>query len=148
MIVEVDTGSAVPAYEQIRSQIETMVATGVLAPGASLPPIRQLAADLGLAVNTVARAYRELESAGLVRSRVRHGTVVAPLKRTRLPRPDVHRRLDAAAGAYALACQQLGVSDEEALAAVHRHLARPAQPADGQRVEGQRVEGQRVDGSI
>ena len=126
MIVEVDTASAVPAYEQIRAQIETMVATGVLAPGAGLPPIRQLAADLGLAVNTVARAYRELESAGLVHSRVRHGTVVAPLTRPRLPRPDVRRRLDAAASSYALVCQQLGVPQDEALAAVRRHLPRDA----------------------
>ena len=136
MIVEVDTGSAVPAYEQIRSQIETMVATGVLAPGASLPPIRQLAADLGLAVNTVARAYRELEGAGLVRSRVRHGTVIAPPTRARLPRRDVRDRLDAAARAFALACQQLGVPDDEALAAVRRHLAHPARQVEGQRVDG------------
>ena len=134
MIVEVDTTSAVPAYEQIRSQIETMVATGVLVPGAGLPPIRQLAADLGLAVNTVARAYRELEGAGLVHSRVRHGTVVAPLTRPRLPRRDVRDRLDGAAAAFALACQQLGVPQDEALAAVRRHLSRPA--------------GQRLDGSI
>src|SRR5262249_44141412 len=127
--VEVDTASAVPAYEQIRSQIETMVATGVLAPGTGLPPIRQLAPALGLAVNTVARAYRELESAGLVDSRGRHGTVVAPLTRARLPRRDVRDRLDAAAGAFALTCQQLGVTEEDALAAVRRHLARDGERA-------------------
>jgi hypothetical protein len=59
-----------------------------------------------------------------VHSRVRHGTVVAPLTRARLPRPDVRRRLAAAASGYALVCQQLGVAQDEALAAVRRHLPR------------------------
>jgi hypothetical protein len=71
-----------------------------------------------------------------VRSRVRHGTVVAPLARARLPRRDVRDRLDAAAGAFALACQQLAVPDDQALAAVRRHLARPARQSEGQRVDG------------
>jgi hypothetical protein len=78
---------------------------------------------------------------------------VAPLTRARLPRRDVRHRLDAAAGAFALACQQLGVPDEEALVAVRRHLARPAQRVEDQRVEDQRADGrrgdsQRGDGSI
>ena len=77
MIIEVDPGSPTPPYEQIRHQLAQMIGAGTLAEGTQLPPIRQLAADLGLAANTVARAYRELEHEGLVRSRVRHGTVVA-----------------------------------------------------------------------
>ncbi len=120
MQIEVDTGSPVPAYEQIRAQLQTMADSGVLAPGAQLPPIRQLAADLGLAVNTVARAYRELEQAGTVRSRVRHGTVVA--QPGRLPAAQRRRRLAEAAAAYALACRQLGVPAPEALAAVRARL--------------------------
>jgi DNA-binding transcriptional regulator YhcF (GntR family) len=79
MILRVDTASAVPPYEQIRGQIATMIGTGVLPVGRRLPTIRQLAADLGLAGGTIARAYRELEQAGLIRSRGRHGTfVLAP----------------------------------------------------------------------
>lgn len=54
-----------PPYEQIRGQLATMIASGVLRPGDQLPSIRQLAADLGLAANTVARSYRELVAAGL-----------------------------------------------------------------------------------
>ena len=57
MIVEVDVASAVPPYEQLRSQIVDLVAVGSLPVGARLPPIRQLAGDLGLAPGTVARAY-------------------------------------------------------------------------------------------
>ena len=62
MNIEVNTRSAVPHYEQIRSQVTRAVLTGSIAPGTRLPTIRQLAGDLGLATNTVARAYRELES--------------------------------------------------------------------------------------
>jgi len=78
MIVELDEASPVPPYEQIRAQIAAMIGSGALPAGTRLPPIRQLAGDLGLAVNTVARAYRELEGGKLVTSRVRTGTVVAP----------------------------------------------------------------------
>jgi GntR family transcriptional regulator len=62
----VDLRSAVPPYEQIRSQISSLVAVGALAPGSRLPTVRSLAADLGIAAGTVARAYKELEAAGLV----------------------------------------------------------------------------------
>lgn len=75
--VLVDTASAVPAYEQLREQVTTLVTTGALREGDRLPAARALAADLGLAVGTVQRAYRELELAGTVVSRRRTGTVVA-----------------------------------------------------------------------
>lgn len=70
--------SAVPPYEQIRAQIAGHIAAGTLPPEARLPTVRDLASDLGVAVGTVQRAYRELEAAGLVLSRRRHGTSVAP----------------------------------------------------------------------
>ncbi|MDF2051259.1 GntR family transcriptional regulator, partial [Arthrobacter sp. Cr_A7] len=53
----IDLRSATPPYEQIRSQISSLVAVGDLAPGSRLPTVRSLAADLGVAVGTVARAY-------------------------------------------------------------------------------------------
>lgn len=77
MIVELDPNSAIPPFEQLRSQIERAVVGGTLLAGHRLPPIRQLARDLGIAPGTVARAYRELETAGLLHTRGRHGTVVA-----------------------------------------------------------------------
>jgi DNA-binding transcriptional regulator YhcF (GntR family) len=72
----VDPAGAVPPYEQIRAGIARQAADGVLAAGARLPTVRELAARLGVAVNTVARAYRELEQAGLVQTRGRHGSFV------------------------------------------------------------------------
>lgn len=75
--ISVDLGSATPPYEQIRSQVSSLIALGTLAPGTRLPTVRSLAADLGIAAGTVARAYRELEQSGLVETRRRNGTVVA-----------------------------------------------------------------------
>lgn len=75
--ITVDLGGAVPPYEQIRRQISSLIAIGELASGQRLPTVRALAAELGVAVGTVTRAYRELETAGLVESRRRLGTVVA-----------------------------------------------------------------------
>ncbi|WP_329569872.1 GntR family transcriptional regulator [Streptomyces sp. NBC_01361] len=77
--VRVDTASPVPPYEQIRAQLATLISSGRLPEGERLPTIRQLASDLGLAAGTVARAYRELEGAGLIRARRGAGTRVAPL---------------------------------------------------------------------
>lgn len=75
--IAVDLRSATPPYEQIRSQISSLIALGNLATGARLPTVRSLSSDLGIAAGTVARAYRELEAAGLIESRRRNGTVVS-----------------------------------------------------------------------
>jgi GntR family transcriptional regulator len=117
VIVEIDTSSPTPPYEQIRSQLARMIGAGVLPAQTQLPPIRQLAADLGLAANTVARAYRELELEGLVLSRVRHGTTVVPPHRT-LSRTEISRTLDDAARAYAAVVRQLGADEDAAVRAV------------------------------
>lgn len=78
MIVTVDGSAATPPYEQIRVQVRDAVAGGQLAAGAKLPTVRALADELGLAVNTVARAYRELETDGIIETRGRAGSFVAP----------------------------------------------------------------------
>ena len=75
--ISVDLRSATPPYEQIRSQISSLIAIGALPAGSRLPTVRSLAADLGIAAGTVGRAYKELEAAGLIESRRRNGTVVA-----------------------------------------------------------------------
>jgi DNA-binding transcriptional regulator YhcF (GntR family) len=72
-----DPDSAEPPFEQLRRQISRRAATGDLEPGQKLPTVRALAAELRLAANTVARAYRELEVDGVVVTEGRHGTFVA-----------------------------------------------------------------------
>jgi DNA-binding transcriptional regulator YhcF (GntR family) len=72
----IDHDSAVPPFEQLRTQVAAMVVAGELEPGEKLPTVRQLAWDLGLAPNTVARAYRELESDQVISTQGRRGTFV------------------------------------------------------------------------
>jgi DNA-binding transcriptional regulator YhcF (GntR family) len=75
--LRVDGQADRPLFDQLRSQIIEAVRAGTLPPGSRLPTVRKLAGELGLAVNTVARAYRELETAGIVETRGRFGTFVA-----------------------------------------------------------------------
>jgi GntR family transcriptional regulator len=120
VILEVDTTSAVPPYEQVRAQITELAASGDLAEGARLPTIRQLAGDLGLAPGTVARAYRELEAEGVVVSRVRHGTTIAP--RSKPTAKQARDGLAAAARSYAVAVRSLGLGRQDAIAALDQLL--------------------------
>lgn len=122
MIVRVDADSPVPPYEQLRRQIATSIAGGQLPAGHQLPPIRQLAADLELAPGTVARAYRELETAGLVVSHGRRGTrvVEAPPSATA---DEVTTRLAEAAAELATVAQALGVDEPATIAAVRQAMA-------------------------
>ena len=74
--LKVDPGSVVAPYEQLRTQIATRVADGTLPAGTKLATVRQLAADLGVAPTTVARAYRELEADEVIVTQGRRGTFV------------------------------------------------------------------------
>ena len=119
MILRIEPEGHIPPYEQIRSQIATMAASGVLPVGARLPAIRQLAADLGLASGTVARAYRELEQAGVIATRGRHGTFVEKVSAAAAPDDG---ELEAAARAFATRAVQLGVEPSHAFESVRRAL--------------------------
>ena len=92
--VTVDLASAVPPYEQIRAQIATLIRVGELQEGTKLPTVRALAIDLGVAAGTVARAYKELETAGLVVSRRRAGTVVTAADATAEDHSDLVQAVD------------------------------------------------------
>lgn len=116
MDITIDAGSATPPYEQVRLRIAELAASGALVAGEKLPPVRSLAAELGLAANTVARAYRELEIAGLVETRGRLGTVVT----ARASGTSVQAQK--AAVAYAEKVLGLGVPPETALGLVRAAL--------------------------
>jgi GntR family transcriptional regulator len=75
--IHITTGDGVPPYLQIVNQIKYQVASGLLATGEELPPIRALALRLRVNPNTVARAYRELETAGVVLKRSTTGTYIS-----------------------------------------------------------------------
>ena len=77
MFITIDEADARPIYVQVAEEIKALIARGELAQGAQLPPVRQLAADLGVNLNTVATAYRELQGEGLLSIRHGAGAVVA-----------------------------------------------------------------------
>lgn len=82
MNIVIDTDSPLAVYRQIKNQIKGLVASGQIDEGAQLPSIRDLASFLNVAVNTVARAYYELESDGIVKLDGRRGTVVTGFAET------------------------------------------------------------------
>jgi GntR family transcriptional regulator len=124
LVVAPDT--ATPVYEQIAGQIRDRISAGELHPGDSLPSVRTLASDLGVNLNTVARAYRLLEEQGFLRIRDRSGAevaapaatpdaaarerlaaelrdVVVRMRQAGITVTELHRLLDASAGAGAAA---------------------------------------------
>lgn len=115
-MIEIDPGSNVPPFEQVRSGFARLINEHELAVGTRLPTVRGLATELGLAANTVARAYRELEEAGLVETRGRAGTFVAAAgERSRA----MAKR---AADQYAATVIALGLVDDEAVRIVEAAL--------------------------
>ncbi len=119
MMLVVDPASPVPPFEQVRAQVSELARSGELAVGTRLPTVRRLAADLELAVNTVARAYKELERDGVVETRGRHGTFVAAAG------DNASRQAQDAAVAFAHRIRHLGVPPQEALRMVRDALGVP-----------------------
>ena len=86
MYVTVDETDARPLYQQLVDEIKTLIAKGELAQGTSLPPVRQVASDLGVNLNTVAFAYRRLQKEGLIR--IRHGSGAIVVSQTVKQKPE------------------------------------------------------------
>ncbi len=93
MDLYIDPVSGVPIYRQIAGQIRQQIRDGRLPPGTRLPPVRELAATLTVNPNTVARAYRELESSGLLDTLQGSGTFVRENVTADLPEPELNALL-------------------------------------------------------
>jgi DNA-binding transcriptional regulator YhcF (GntR family) len=100
--------STVALFEQLRLQVIRLADSGDLPPGTKLPAVRALAGLLDVAPHTVARAYKELEAAGVVSTKGRNGTVVSA-------RDDRADALSAAAGTYASVARAQGATFAEAV---------------------------------
>ncbi|WP_253905663.1 GntR family transcriptional regulator [Arthrobacter sp. H5] len=116
--LRIDQASSVPPYEQLRVQILDAANDGSLPVGTRLPPVRTLAGHLGVAVNTVARAYRELEHAQIVVTRSRAGTVVAAAG------DEARRKAAEGAAEYARLIKANGITEDEAVSYVRAALRR------------------------
>jgi DNA-binding transcriptional regulator YhcF (GntR family) len=114
--IVIDPSAPDAPYEQLRAQISDQAHGGDLPAGYKLPTVRGLAEELGLAANTVAKAYRALEADGVIETRGRHGTFVAAAGDA------AQRQAAAAARDYAQRAVRLGLDRGAALAAVEEAL--------------------------
>ena len=126
LTIDADAGTA--PFEQVRTQIAAAVAEGRLDAGTKLPTVRQLASDLGLAANTVARAYRELEADSVISTHGRRGTFV----RSELVDRSTGHSAAAdsarmAAADYVQSVRRLGLSSPEALRLVENAWSKSQQ---------------------
>jgi DNA-binding transcriptional regulator YhcF (GntR family) len=113
--ITIDADSATAPYEQLHRQIALEAREGRLPVGYKLPTVRGFAEQLGLAANTVAKAYRALEADGVIETRGRHGSFVAA--------GDARaREVAAAATAYVERTRRLGLDQQAARAAVEEAL--------------------------
>ncbi|WP_345638386.1 GntR family transcriptional regulator [Streptomyces thinghirensis] len=112
--IYIDDGA--PPYEQVRAQISEQARSGALPVGYRLPTVRGLAESLGLAANTVAKAYRALEGDGVIETRGRNGTFVAAAGSA------AEREVASTAQEYAARARRLGLGEADALGAVRDAL--------------------------
>ena len=106
-LLRVDADASTPLFDQLRTGVIDGVRAGALPPGTRLPTVRELAGQLGVATNTVARAYRELESAAIVETRGRFGTFISRVDPT-------DAAMAAAAKEYADVARALGLTKSDA----------------------------------
>lgn len=114
--ITIDQASAVAPFEQVRTQIADQAREGALPVGYKLPTVRGLAEDLGLAANTVAKAYRALETDGVIETRGRNGSFIAAAGDA------ADKEAAAAAENYARRVQRLGLDRRAARTAVEDAL--------------------------
>ncbi|NEA67665.1 GntR family transcriptional regulator [Streptomyces sp. SID12488] len=116
MTLKIRVDDSAPPYEQVRAQISEQARAGTLPVGYRLPTVRGLAESLGLAANTVAKAYRALESDGVIETRGRNGTYIAAAGSA------AERGAAVAAQEYAERVRRLGLGEGAALDAVRDAL--------------------------
>jgi DNA-binding transcriptional regulator YhcF (GntR family) len=107
--LKLDPASGVPTFLQLRAQLIDQVRSGALKPGTRIPTVRALADELGIAPNTVAKAYKHLEEDGILETRGRNGSFISPQGGA------AERKAQQAAAEYAERMRQLGIGPGEAL---------------------------------
>lgn len=122
LLLTINQGDGLPLYLQLVHQIKGLIATGRLAPDEELPPVRVLAQQLVINPNTVVRAYRELEVAGLIYKRRGAGTYVAA-GATPYTNDECRKILAARADALLVEGRTLGYSEEKLIALLRERNA-------------------------
>lgn len=124
-MLSITLSSPIPIHDQLVTGLRGLIASGALTEGDELPPVRQLAADLGINLNTVARAYRELTDAGLLASMRGRGTVViATVERASGPKSEERKRIEGGIAAAFHDAKIAGMPREAVEAIVRRNIDR------------------------
>lgn len=118
----VNPHSGVPLYVQIEEQVKTAIASGVLEAGERLPTVRELALELTINPNTVARAYRELERAGFIETTPGRGTFVTSLSAPTMSETERRRRLVEVVDRMLTEARALGFDDDDVMRAIREAL--------------------------
>ena len=116
---QIDNKSGVPFYRQIIEQVKFAIAHGRLAPSDQLPTVRQLAVDLSVNPNTVVRAYRELEIAGVLETQQGSGTFVGQ-KRPEIDLVERRRMVDQIVTDFTARASSYGLSLDEVIEALRQ----------------------------
>lgn len=115
--------SGVPLYVQIEEQVKTAIASGVLEAGERLPTVRELALELTINPNTVARAYRELERAGFISTTPGRGTFVTTKTAPVMSESERRQRLSDVVQRMLIEARALGYGDDDVVRAVQEAVA-------------------------
>ena len=124
MYITIDETDRRPIYRQVADEIKGLIARGELREGMALPPVRQVAGDLGVNLNTIAAAYRELQKEGLLKVRHGAGAIVCARRVAQQSDPELRKSLRASLAHLVLA----GLPRSEILEIVNeevRDLFRP-----------------------
>ena len=130
MQLQVDPKSPLPLYAQLAEQLRQAIGRGELAPGMQLPTVRQMGVDLAINPNTVAKAYSELERAGLIVTRQGSGTFAREGPVSAAPEERQRRLVEIMEAALGQAAV-LGCSADELAKALQAHVGRPAGAGGG-----------------
>jgi GntR family transcriptional regulator len=120
-LVTIDSRDATPIYAQLERALRAAMATGRLRPGDQLPTVRQLAVELSINANTVARVYAELERAGAIETRRGVGSFVSAAGAQAAPPREQERRLRAFVTRVLADADAAGFSKEDVIAALRAH---------------------------
>ena len=123
MMIRIDPGASTPIYMQIVERLHSLMVAGKLSPGDQLPPVRQLAETLKINFNTVARAYRWLEEAGLLSMRQGRGTYMLDRPLAALERQQRQENLEQFVQRIVKESRRLGFAMTDVQAALSKHAA-------------------------
>jgi GntR family transcriptional regulator len=123
MDITISLADGVPIYRQIVNQIKYLAASGALAPGEELPPIRTLALQLKVTPNTIVKAYDELEGAGVIHKRRGSGSFVSEVRQSRLADAERQRIIEQRIDALLAEAHQLNFTSDDVLRVIRQRRA-------------------------